>query len=115
MGIPMLKHMQCLGIFLSIVLTSISPANASSSQCKKDLSTVDAGISKQYGEDRTWWNILACPVCLGSELRKDAIVNKSQIREISSLRNIAYLQMSRGDEKICVDTLRPAKRMLRLG
>jgi len=106
---------------INLVLASLTAAilvlgsgEALASQCKKDLHDVDVGISKQYGEDRTWWNILACPVCLGSELRKDAIVNKSQIREISSFRNIAYLQMSRGDEKLCVDTLRPAKRLLRL-
>jgi hypothetical protein len=104
-----------LAIFLSSIFLFLGQAIAATSQCKKDLSSVDAGISKQYGEDRTWWNILACPVCLGSELRKDAIVNKSQIREISSIRNIAYLQMSRGDERMCVDTLKPAKRMLRLG
>jgi len=103
-----------LGSFTAAILV-LGSGDALASQCKKDLHDVDAGISKQYGEDRTWWNILACPVCLGSELRKDAIVNKSQIREISSIRNIAYLQMSRGDEKLCVDTLRPAKRLLRLG
>lgn len=103
-----------LGLFWGL-LFGLCSGHALASQCKKDLSAVDTGISKQYGEDRTWWNIFACPVCLDSELRKDAIVNKTQIREISSIRNMAYLQMSRGDEKLCVDTLRPAKRMLRLG
>lgn len=111
----MFVHSTALAFFISSTIVLLTPAIASASQCRKDLSSVDAGISKQYGEDRTWWNFLACPVCLGSELRKDAIVNKSQIREISSIRNIAYLQMSRGDERMCVDTLKPAKRMLRLG
>jgi len=100
-------------LFTLIFLLNV-PVFASASQCKKDLAAVDAGIGKQYGEDRTWWNILACPVCLGSELRKDAIVSKLQILEISSMRNIAYLQMSRGDERLCVDTLKTPKRMLRL-
>lgn len=111
----MFVHSTALAFFISSTIVLLTLAIASASQCRKDLSSVDAGIHKQYGEDRTWWNFFACPVCLGSELRKHAIVNKSQIREISSIRNIAYLQMSRGDEKICVDTLKPAKRMLRLG
>lgn len=88
---------------------------AHASQCQRDLSAVDTALKKQYGEDITWWNILGCPVCIGSELRKDAVVNKSQIKEISFKRNIAYMQMIRGNDALCVDSLKPAKRMLRIG
>lgn len=108
------KPIKYLALF-PLILSLIFPSIVSASQCKKDLAAVDSGIKNQYGGYDSWWDYLKCPVCLGGELRKDAIVNKAQIREISSIRNIAYLQLSRGDEKICVDTLRPAKRMLRLG
>jgi hypothetical protein len=101
-------------IQMSIVLFMISPVIASASQCKKDLAAVDSGIKNQYGTYESWWDYFKCPVCLGGDLRKGAIVNKSQIKEISSMRNIAYMQMSRGDELLCVDTLRTPKRMLRL-
>lgn len=109
------RTLSVMKLLLLSVLMGLCSGHAVASQCQKDLNAVDVGIGKQYGEDRTWWNIFACPVCLGSDLRKDAIVNKTQIREISSIRNIAYLQMSKGHEMQCVDTLRPAKRMLRLG
>jgi hypothetical protein len=101
-------------IQMTMVLLLIFPMIASASQCKKDLAAVDSGIKNQYGTYESWWDYFKCPVCLGGDLRKSAIVNKSQIKEISSMRNIAYMQMSRGDEKLCIDTLRTPKRMLRL-
>ena len=101
-------------IQMSLVFLLIFPVISSASQCKKDLAAVDSGIKDQYGGYDSWRDYFKCPVCLGGDLRKDAIVSKSQIREISSMRNIAYLQMSRGDERMCVDTLRTPKRMLRL-
>ncbi len=101
-------------ILFALVFFLNVPVIASASQCKKDLAAVDSGIKDQYGGYDSWWDYFKCPVCLGGDLRKDAIVSKSQIREISSMRNIAYLQMSRGDERMCLDTLRTPKRMLRL-
>lgn len=98
-----------LGIFL------IAATSAMAAGCQKDISAVDAKIRAQYGPDYSkWWNWFGCPVCLGSELRKDAVVTKNQIKEISTYRNIAYSQLRRGDERQCVDTLRPAKGMLRI-
>jgi hypothetical protein len=47
-------------------------------------------------------------------LRKDAIVNKAQIKEISYFRNIAYMQMNRGDDKMCRESLKLPKRLLRV-
>ena len=53
-------------------------------------------------------------VFLGSELRKDAIVTKSQIKEISFHRNIAYVQLTRGNDQQCVNALKIPKKMLRI-
>lgn len=85
-----------------------------SDTCAKELAAVDQAVKKQYGADRTWLNILGCPVCLDGELRKDAIVNKTQIKEISYFRNIAYMQMNRGDDKMCHESLKVPKRLLRV-
>jgi hypothetical protein len=101
-------------LFLWIGLSSSVVAPAWAGRCEADMSAVDNKIRKQYGEDLTWWNILGCPVCLGSELRKDAIVTKSQIKEISFHRNIAYVQLTRGNDQQCMDALKIPKRMLRL-
>lgn len=89
-------------------------ATAMASPCAQDLQAVDLGLKAQYGGDGAWWMIFACPVDMGSRLKKNAIVNGEQIKSISSMRNLAYLQMSRGDEALCTQTLAPAKRLLRL-
>lgn len=89
-------------------------STAWSGTCAKELSAVDQAVKRQYGADRTWLNILGCPVCLDGELRKDAIVNKAQIKEISYFRNIAYMQMNRGDDKMCHESLKVPKRLLRV-
>lgn len=100
--------------FLWIGFLSSVVAPAWAGRCEADMSAVDKKIRKQYGEDLTWWNILGCPVCLGSELRKDAIVTKSQIKEISFHRNIAYVQLTRGNDQQCVDALKVPKKLLRI-
>lgn len=87
---------------------------AHAGNCADDLTAVDKALRSQYGADRTWKNILACPIVLDGELRKDAIVNKTQIKEISYFRNIAYMQLSRGDEKMCRESLKVPKRLLRV-
>lgn len=102
-----------VSLLLMGLLSSVA-TSAWAGRCEADMSAVDTKIRKQYGEDLTWWNILGCPVCLGSELRKDAIVTKSQIKEISFHRNIAYLQLTRGNDQQCVDALKIPKRMLRI-
>jgi hypothetical protein len=48
-------------------------------------------VKNQYGGSGAWWEWFACPLCLGSELKKDAVVTKEQVREISSKRNLASL------------------------
>lgn len=100
--------------FLFFGLLSIVATPALAGRCEADMSAIDSKLRKQYGEDLTWWNILGCPVCLGSELRKDAIVTKSQIKEISFHRNIAYMQLTRGNDQQCVDALKTPKRLLRI-
>jgi hypothetical protein len=99
---------------LLVGLLSSMAAPAWAGRCEVDMSAVDKKIRKQYGEDLTWWTILGCPVCLGGELRKDAIVTKSQIKEISFHRNIAYVQLTRGNDQQCVDALKIPKRLLRI-
>ncbi len=98
-------------LLLCGVLTTMP---AASQTCAKELAAVDQAVKKQYGADRTWLNILGCPVCLDGELRKDAIVTKAQIKEISYFRNIAYMQMNRGDDKMCHESLKVPKRLLRV-
>ena len=97
---------------LSLNLGLASYAHAGS--CSDDLTAVDKALRSQYGADRTWKNILACPIVLDGELRKDAIVNKAQIKEISYFRNIAYMQHNRGDEQMCQESLKKPKRLLRV-
>ncbi len=107
------KNIFVLSLLIGLLSSVAAPAWAG--RCEADMSAVDNKIRKQYGEDLTWWNILGCPVCLGSELRKDAIVTKAQIKEISFHRNIAYVQLTRGHDQQCVDALKIPKRMLRIG
>jgi hypothetical protein len=101
-----------LASLLSLQLGLASYAHAGS--CSDDLTAVDKALRSQYGADRTWKNILACPIVLDGELRKDAIVNKTQIKEISYFRNIAYMQLNRGDEQMCRESLKKPKRLLRV-
>jgi hypothetical protein len=82
--------------------------------CAQDMAAVDKGLKAQYGGDGSWWMIFACPVDMGSRLKKDAIVTPEQIKSITSMRNLAYIQMGRGDDALCVQTLAPAKRLLRV-
>ena len=98
-----------LASFLGLAVT---PAIASS--CAEDIAAVDKALRSQYGEDRKWWQIIACPVVMDGQLRKDAVVNVAQIKEISYFRNIAYMQHARGDDKMCKESLAKPKRMLRV-
>lgn len=106
------KGFFALVVLIGLLFSMAAPAWAG--RCEVDMSAVDQKIRKQYGEDLTWRTILGCPVCLGGELRKDAIVTKSQIKEISFHRNIAYVQLTRGHDQQCVDALKIPKRLLRL-
>ncbi len=99
-------------LLVAVCLLSGAPAWAGS--CADDISAVDKALRSQYGEDRKWWQIIACPVVMDGQLRKDAIVNVEQIKEISYFRNIAYMQLSRGDEKMCKESMVKPKRMLRV-
>ena len=94
-----------------IVLT---PTAVWSSSCADDIAAVDKALRSQYGEDRKWWQIIACPVVMDGQLRKDAVVNVKQIKEIGYFRNIAYMQHARGDDKMCKESLIKPKRMLRV-
>ncbi|WP_408595294.1 hypothetical protein [Limnohabitans sp.] len=108
-----LKNLSAVTVMFGALTSVADPVWAG--RCGTEMSAVDQKIRKQYGEDLTWWTMLGCPVCLGAELRKDAIVTKAQIKEISFHRNIAYVQLTRGNDQQCVDALKIPKRMLRLG
>lgn len=82
--------------------------------CADDIAAVDKALRSQYGEDRKWWQVIACPVVMDGKLRKDAVVNVEQIKEISYFRNIAYMQHARGDDKMCKESLKKPKLMLRV-
>jgi hypothetical protein len=99
-------------LIVAVCLLSGVPAWAGT--CAEDIAAVDKALRSQYGEDRKWWQIIACPVVMDGQLRKDAIVNVEQIKEISYFRNIAYMQLSRGDEKMCKESMVKPKRMLRV-
>ena len=99
-------------LLVAVCLLFGAPAWAGS--CADDIAAVDKALRSQYGEDRKWWQVIACPVVMDGQLRKDAIVNVEQIKEISYFRNIAYMQLSRGDEKMCKESMVKPKRMLRV-
>jgi len=83
--------------------------------CQSDISAVDRKIRDQYGGDFSKWQTwFACPVCIGGDLRKDAIVTKEQVKEISTRRNIASIHLKNRYEQLCVAELKNAKRMLRI-
>lgn len=110
----MARFTKTIGIVTLLLFGVLPHASALGQTCMKEISAVDQAVKKQYGADRTWKNILGCPICLDGELRKDAIVTKAQIKEISYYRNIAYMQMNRGDDKMCHESLKIPKRLLRV-
>ena len=110
----MARFSKMIGIAALLLFGVLTHASALAQTCMKEISAVDQAVKKQYGADRTWKNILGCPICLDGELRKDAIVTKAQIKEISYYRNIAYMQMNRGDDKMCHESLKIPKRLLRV-
>ncbi len=99
-------------LFASFLGLATTPVSATS--CAEDIAAVDKALRSQYGEDRKWWQVIACPVVMDGQLRKDAMVNMAQIKEISYFRNIAYMQHARGDDKMCKESLVKPKRMLRV-
>ncbi len=99
-------------LFASLLGLATTPVSATS--CAEDIAAVDKALRSQYGEDRKWWQVIACPVVMDGQLRKDAVVNVAQIKEISYFRNIAYMQHARGDDKMCKESLVKPKRMLRV-
>ena len=79
-------------LFTAIFYATLLATPAWASTCAEDMTAVDKALRSQYGEDRKWWQIIACPIVMDGQLRKDAVVNVEQIKEISYFRNIAYMQ-----------------------
>lgn len=106
---------RCAFLMFACILLLMTPSsNAWAGRCSEDIKRIDEAIKNQYGGNGAWWEWFACPVCLGSELKKDALVTKAQIRDISSKRNIASLLDRDKKERMCVDLLEGPKRMLKL-
>jgi hypothetical protein len=106
--------MRGLPLVLLITATSWVAGTAHAATCAEDIAAVDKALHAQYKSDVPWWDILACRIMLESDLRKDAIVTTAQIKEISYYRNIAYMQRSRGDEKMCKESMKIPKKLLRI-
>jgi len=106
-------HLASLAV-LGFALTALPASQALAGRCADDIKKIDKGIKGQYGGSGAWWEWFACPVCLGSELKKDAIVTKEQVRDISSKRNIASLLERDKKEQMCVKLLEGPKRMLKI-
>ena len=103
-----------LNTLLLVSFWGLAATSALANSCAEDITAVDKALRSQYGEDRKWWQVIACPIVMDGQLRKDAVVNVEQIKEISYFRNIAYMQHARGDEKMCKESLVKPKRMLRV-
>jgi hypothetical protein len=99
---------------LGLVLFTLPISNALAGRCGDDIRQIDEAIKNQYGGSGAWWEWFACQVCLGSELKKDAVVTKEQIRDISSKRNLASLLERDKKELMCVKLLEGPKRQLRI-
>ena len=102
-----------LGLTIALTVGLIS-APAHAGKCADDIKAVDDAIKGQYGGNGAWWEWFACPVCLGSELKKDAIVTKEQVKDISSKRNLAALLARDKEEHMCARVLEGPKRLLRI-
>ena len=99
---------------LGLALFTLPISNALASRCADDIKKIDEAIKNQYGGSGAWWEWFACPVCLGSELKKDAVVTKEQVRDISSKRNLASMLNRDKKELMCVKLLEGPKRQLRI-
>ncbi|MEY3639747.1 MAG: hypothetical protein RIR68_2880, partial [Pseudomonadota bacterium] len=51
-------------VFYALLLAS--PVWAST--CAEDITAVDKALRSQYGEDRKWWQIIACPIVMDGQL-----------------------------------------------
>lgn len=99
---------------VSSLLFIFPVTDALAGRCAEDIKRIDEAIKNQYGGNGAWWEWFACPVCLGSELKKDAVVTKEQIRDISSKRNLASLLERDKQEQMCVKLLEGPKRQLKV-
>lgn len=99
---------------ISSLLFIFPMTDALAGRCAEDIKRIDEAIKNQYGGNGAWWEWFACPVCLGSELKKNAVVTKEQIRDISSKRNLASLLERDKQEQMCVKLLEGPKRQLKV-
>lgn len=98
-----------------VLLIALCALPAWAGTCAEDIAAVDKALTQQYKADRAhWWDAIACAILMDTQLRKDALVTKEQVKDISYWRNVAYMQHARGDEKLCVETLKAPKRLLHL-
>jgi len=57
-------------LIISSLLFIFPVTDALAGRCAEDIKRIDEAIKNQYGGNGAWWEWFACPVCLGSELKK---------------------------------------------
>ena len=48
-------------LFTAVLYALLLTTPAWASTCAEDIAAVDKALRSQYGEDRKWWQIIACP------------------------------------------------------
>lgn len=101
------------GIVMALMIgTSLMSEPARAGSCADDISRLNAAMKDQY-EPFSWSNMFYCAVARGSELRKDALVSRSQMKAIASDVTWATRLERIGEEQDCKAKLVTAKRLLK--
>lgn len=74
------------------------------SLCERQIAEVDAAITSQYGTGAL--RVL--------DLRPDAKVTEKEINQIRSLRGIAVQLLNDKQEKLCLETMMSAKKIMKM-
>lgn len=101
------------GIVMALMIgTSLMTEPAKAGSCAEDISRLNAAMKDQY-EPFSWSNMFYCAVARGSELRKDALVSRTQMKAIASDVTWATRLEHIGEEQDCKAKLVTAKRLLK--
>lgn len=113
-GFPRVRHILLGLTFCAALLGGVThlPEHGWAGSCSDDIARLNAAMKDQY-EPWSWSNMFYCAVARGSELRKDALVTRTQIRDIATDVSLAMRLDRTGQEQDCKATLINAKRLLR--
>lgn len=106
------QHLFRAGVLAALMGALFLSHAAQAGSCAEDISRLNEAMKNQY-EPWSWSNMFYCAVARGSELRKDALVNRTQIRDIASDVSIAMRLDRIGQEQDCKAKLVTAKRLLK--